>query len=186
MIFKIPNILTIGRLILVPFLVFAFFLPGSLGNWLSFSIFVLASFTDFLDGFFARLLKQQSKLGELLDPIADKIIVVTALVLLVSSKQIEGQEVIAAIIIVSREILVSGLREYLAKFRLKIPVSNMAKIKTFFQMFAISVLLTGSSGDKLLFNYGSEIGIALLWFSAFLTLITGYSYIKKGINHAID
>ena len=106
--------------------------------------------------------------------------------LLVSSKQIEGQEVIAAIIIVSREILVSGLREYLAKFRLKMPVSNMAKIKTFFQMFAISVLLTGSSGDKLLFDYGSEIGIALLWFSAFLTLITGYSYIKKGINHAID
>ena len=186
MIFKIPNILTIGRLILVPFLVFAFFLPGSLGNWLSFSIFVLASFTDFLDGFFARLLKQQSKLGELLDPIADKIIVVTALVLLVSSGQIKGQEVIAAIIIVSREILVSGLREYLAKFRLKMPVSNMAKIKTFFQMFAISVLLTGSSGDKLLFNYGSEIGIALLWFSALLTLITGYSYIKKGINHAID
>ena len=74
----------------------------------------------------------------------------------------------------------------MAKFRLKMPVSNMAKIKTFFQMFAISVLLTGSSGDKLLFNYGSEIGIALLWFSAFLTLITGYSYIKKGINHAID
>ena len=179
MIFKIPNILTIGRLILVPFLVFAFFLPGSLGNWLSFSIFVLASFTDFLDGFFARLLKQQSKLGELLDPIADKIIVVTALVLLVSSKQIEGQEVIAAIIIISREILVSGLREYLAKFRLKMPVSNTAKIKTFFQMFAISVLLTGSPGGKLLFNYGSEIGIALLWFAAFPTLITGYSYIKK-------
>ena len=180
--FKLPNILTIGRLILVPFLVFAFYLPGSLGDWLSFSIFVLASFTDFLE----RLFKEESKLGELLDPIADKIIVVTALVLLVSSNQIKGQEVIAAIIIVSREILVSGLREYLAKFRLKIPVSNMAKVKTFFQMFAISILLTGTSGDKLLFNYGSEIGIALLWFSAFLTLVTGYSYIKKGIDHAID
>lgn len=186
MIFKIPNILTIGRLILVPFLVFTFYLPGSLGDWLSFSIFIFASFTDFLDGFFARLLKQQSKLGELLDPIADKIIVVTALILLVAEKQIQGQEVIAAIIIVCREILVSGLREYLAKFKLRMPVSNMAKIKTFFQMVAISVLLTGPSGDKLLFNFGSEIGIVLLWISAILTLITGYSYVKKGIDHAID
>jgi cardiolipin synthase (CMP-forming) len=186
MIFKIPNILTIGRLILVPVLVFAYYLPGRLGDWLGFSIFVIASFTDFLDGFFARLLKQQSKLGELLDPIADKIIVVTALVLLVADNQIKGQEVIASIIIICREILVSGLREYLAKFKLKIPVSNMAKVKTFFQMFAISILLTGSSGDQLLFNLGSEIGIALLWIAAVLTLVTGYSYLKKGIEHAID
>lgn len=186
MIFKIPNILTLGRLILVPFLVFAYYLPGGLGDWLSFSIFILASFTDFLDGFFARLLKQQSKLGELLDPIADKIIVVTALVLLVADNQIKGQEVIACIIIICREILVSGLREYLAKFKLRMPVSNMAKIKTFFQMFAISILLTGTSGDKLLFGIGSEIGITLLWISAILTLVTGYSYLKKGIEHAID
>ena len=186
MIFKIPNILTIGRLILVPVLVFAYYLPGRLGDWLGFSIFVIASFTDFLDGFFARLLKQQSKLGELLDPIADKIIVVTALVLLVADNQIKGQEVIASIIIICREILVSGLREYLAKFKLKIPVSNMAKVKTFFQMFAISILLTGPYGDQLLFNLGSEIGIALLWIAAVLTLVTGYSYLKKGIEHAID
>ena len=186
MIFKIPNILTLGRLILVPFLVFTYYLPGGLGDWLAFSIFVVASFTDFLDGFFARLLKQQSKLGELLDPIADKIIVVTALVLLVADGQIKGQEVIAAIIIICREILVSGLREYLAKFKLKMPASNMAKVKTFFQMLAISILLTGPSGDKILFNLGSEIGIVLLWISALLTLITGYSYLKKGIEHAID
>ncbi len=186
MIFKIPNILTLGRLILVPVLVFAYYLPGSLGDWLSFSVFVLASFTDFLDGFFARLLKQQSKLGELLDPIADKIIVVTALVLLVADNQIKGQEVIACIIIICREILVSGLREYLAKFKLRMPVSNMAKIKTFFQMFSISILLAGPSADQLLFDLGSEIGIILLWISAALTLITGYSYLKKGIDHAID
>ena len=93
---------------------------------------------------------------------------------------------IAAIIIICREILVSGLREYLAKFKLKIPVSNMAKVKTFFQMLAIAILLTGPSGDKILFNLGSEIGIVLLWISALLTLITGYSYLKKGIEHAID
>ena len=141
MIFKIPNILTIGRLILVPFLVFAFFLPGSLGNWLSFSIFVLASFTDFLDGFFARLLKQQSKLGELLDPIADKIIVVTALVLLVSSKQIEGQEVIAAIIIVSREILVSPLDE--------IPGIGRNRKKTLLNHFGSAKTIEGASLEDL-------------------------------------
>ena len=186
MIFKIPNILTIGRLILVPILIFTFYLPGSLGDWLSFSIFVIASFTDFLDGFFARLLKQQSKLGELLDPIADKVIVATALILLVAENQIQGQDVVAAIVIVSREVLVSGLREYLAKFKLRMPVSSMAKVKTFFQMFAISILLTGSSGNKILFGVGSEIGVILLWISAILTLITGYSYVKKGIEHAID
>ena len=183
---KIPNILTIGRIIIVPIFVLTFFIPGFFGDLIPFFLFVLASFTDYLDGLLARLFKEESKLGELLDPIADKILVAAALILLVMNSTIKNYEVVAAIIILTREILVSGLREYLAKFRLKMPVSNMAKIKTFFQMFAISVLLTGSSGDKLLFNYGSEIGIALLWFSAFLTLITGYSYIKKGINHAID
>jgi len=186
MMLKIPNILTIGRIILVPILVFVFFLPGSLGDWLACGIFVLASFTDFVDGFLARLLKQQSRLGEMLDPIADKIIVVTAIILLVKNDTISNTNIIAAIIILCREILVSGLREYLAKFKLRMPVSNMAKIKTFFQMVAISVLLTGPSGDKLLFNLGSEIGIILLWISAILTLITGYSYVKKGIDHAID
>ncbi len=182
---KIPNILTIGRIILVPILVFVFFLPGPLGNWLACGIFVLASFTDFVDGFLARLLKQQSRLGEMLDPIADKIIVVTALVLLVQNDTISSTNIIAAIIILCREILVSGLREYLAKFNLKMPVSNLAKIKTFMQMFSISILLAGISGDKLLGGYGLEIGIILLWLSAVLTIYTGYDYIKKGIDHAM-
>ena len=132
---KIPNILTIGRIILVPILVFVFFLPGTLGDWLACGIFVLASFTDFVDGFLARLLKQQSRLGEMLDPIADKIIVVTALILLVKNDTITNTNIIAAIIILCREILVSGLREYLAKFKLKMPVSQLAKVKTFFKCF---------------------------------------------------
>ena len=183
---KITNILTIGRIILVPILVFVFYLPGAISDWLTCGIFILASFTDFVDGFLARLLKQQSKLGELLDPIADKIIVVTALVLLTESKTISSSATIAAIIIVCREILVSGLREYLAKFKVKMPVSKMAKVKTFFQMFSISILLAGSSGDNLLFGYGIEIGIILLWISAILTIYTGYDYIKKGIAHALD
>lgn len=183
---KIPNILTIGRIILVPILVLIFYLPGALSDWLACGIFVLASFTDFVDGFLARLLKQQSRLGEMLDPIADKIIVVTALILLVKNNIIMGLDVIAAIIILCREILVSGLREYLAKFKLNMPVSQLAKVKTFFQMFAISVLLAGESGDKLLGGYGLEIGIILLWISALLTIYTGYDYVKKGIDHAMD
>jgi len=183
---KIPNILTIGRIILVPILVLIFYLPGALSDWLACGIFVLASFTDFVDGFLARLLKQQSRLGEMLDPIADKIIVVTALILLVKNNIIMGLDVIAAIIILCREILVSGLREYLAKFKLNMPVSQLTKVKTFFQMFAISVLLAGESGDKLLGGYGLEIGLILLWISAILTIYTGYDYVKKGIDHAMD
>ena len=184
--FKIPNYLTIGRIIIVPIFVFTFYLPGFYGDVIPFALFLIASFTDFLDGLLARMFKEESKLGELLDPIADKIIVVTALVLLVKNDTISNTNIIAAIIILCREILVSGLREYLAKFKLKMPVSQLAKVKTFLQMFSISILLAGNSGDKLLGGYGLDIGIALLWLSAILTIYTGYDYIKKGIDHALD
>ena len=113
--FKIPNILTIGRLIIVPIFVLSFFIPGIVGDLVPFFLFVLASFTDFLDGLLARLYKEESKLGELLDPIADKILVAAALVLLVMNGIIKNYEVIAAIVILTREILISGLREFLAK-----------------------------------------------------------------------
>ena len=186
---KIPNILTIGRIILVPILILTFYLPGALGDWIPFFIFVLASFTDFLDGLLARLYKEESKLGELLDPIADKIIVASALVLLVMEGTIINYEVVAAIIILTREILISGLREFLAKVQVKMPVTRLAKFKTFIQMFAIAILLTGDSGNQLV-NFGNynahSIGIILLWISAFLTLYTGYDYVKKGIAHATD
>ena len=140
---KIPNILTIWRIVLGPIFIFNFYLPGFLGDLIPFIIFLLASFTDFLDGLLARLYKEESKLGELLDPIADKIIVATALVLLVMNNIINNYEVIAAIIILTREILISGLREFLAKVRVTMPVSSLAKFKTFIQMFAIATLLTG-------------------------------------------
>ncbi len=113
--FKFPNYLTIGRIIIVPIFVFTFYLPGLYGDILPFALFVIASFTDFLDGLLARMYKEESKLGELLDPIADKIIVATALLLLVMDQTIINYEVIAAIIILTREILISGLREFLAK-----------------------------------------------------------------------
>ena len=186
---KIPNILTIGRIILVPVFVITFYIPGFLGDLIPFFIFVLASFTDFLDGVLARFYKEESKLGELLDPIADKIMVAAALVLLVMNDIIINYEVIAAIIILTREILISGLREFLAKSQVSMPVTGLAKFKTFIQMFAIAILLTGESGNRLV-NFqdynAHSIGIIFLWLSAFLTLYTGYDYVKKGINHAID
>jgi len=186
---KIPNILTIGRIIIVPFFVLAFYLPGFYGDLTACVLFVIASFTDFLDGLLARMFKEESQLGELLDPIADKIIVAAALILLVMNSTIKNYEVIAAIIILTREILVSGLREFLAKEKIKLPVSNLAKLKTFLQMFSIAILLTGETGNKIINfqDYNAQtIGIILLWLSAFLTLYTGYEYLRKGIDHAIS
>ena len=186
---KIPNILTIGRIIIVPFFVLAFYLPGFYGDLTACVLFVIASFTDFLDGMLARMMGEESRLGELLDPIADKIIVATALILLVMSGTIKHYEVIAAIIILTREILISGLREFLARGQIKLPVTNLAKLKTFLQMVAIALLLTGETGNKILNfqDYNAQtIGIILLWLSAFLTLYTGYEYLRKGIDHAIS
>jgi len=186
---KIPNTLTIGRIIIVPFFVISFFLPGFYGEIIPFLLFILASFTDFLDGLLARLYKEESKLGELLDPIADKIIVSAALILLVMNGTIQNYEVIAAIIILTREILISGLREFLADVQVKIPVSSLAKGKTFIQMFSIAILLTGETGNKIINfeDYNTQtVGIILLWLSAFLTLYTGYDYVRKGIEHLIS
>ena len=186
---KIPTTLTIGRIIIVPFFVISFFLPGFYGEIIPFLLFILASFTDFLDGLLARLYKEESKLGELLDPIADKIIVSAALILLVMNGTIQNYEVIAAIIILTREILISGLREFLADVQIKIPVSSLAKGKTFIQMFSIAILLTGETGNKIINfeDYNAQtVGIILLWLSAFLTLYTGYDYVRKGIEHVIS
>jgi cardiolipin synthase len=185
---KIPNILTIGRIIIVPIFVLTFFIPGFFGDLIPFFLFILASFTDYLDGLLARLFKEESRLGELLDPIADKIIVAAALILLVMNGTIKNYEVIAAIIILTREILISGLREFLATTSVSIQVTSLSKLKTFLQMLSIAILLTGESGNKLINfqDYNAQtIGIILLWLSAFLTLYTGYDYVRKGIDHAI-
>ena len=187
--FKIPNILTIGRIIIVPIFVATFFLPGFFGDLIPFFLFILASFTDYLDGLLARLFKEESKLGELLDPIADKILVSTALVLLIMNGTIKNFEVIAAIIIITREIIISGLREFLAKVSISMPVSGLAKVKSFIQMFSIAILLTGDFGNKLINfqDYNAQtIGIILLWLSAGLTLYTCYDYMVKGIDHALN
>ena len=186
---KIPNILTIGRIIIVPIFVLSFYIPGMIGDLVPFFLFIIASFTDFLDGLLARMYKEESKLGELLDPIADKILVAAALILLVMNGIIKNYEVIAAIIILTREILISGLREFLAKKAVSMPVSSLAKFKTFVQMFSIAILLTGETGNRLINfqDYNAQtIGIILLWLSAFLTLYTAYDYLAKGIMSAMD
>ena len=187
---KIPNILTIGRIIIVPIFVLSFYIPGIVGDLVPFFLFAIASFTDYLDGLLARLYKEESKLGELLDPIADKILVAAALVLLEMNGIIKNLEVIAAIIILTREILISGLREFLAKRKeLNLPVTSLSKFKTFIQMFSIAILLTGETGNKIISfqDYNAQtIGIILLWIAAFLTLYTGYDYLRKGIVTAIN
>ena len=186
---KIPNILTIGRIIIVPFFVLAFYLPGFYGDLTALILFIIASFTDFLDGMLARMFGVESKLGELLDPIADKILVCAALILLVMNGTIKNYEVIAAVIILTREILVSGLREFLAKGKIAMEVTSLSKLKTFIQMAAIAILLTGDIGNRIVNfqDYNAQtVGIILLWLSAFLTLYTGYDYLRKGIDHAIN
>ena len=158
-------------------------------NWITGFLILFAILSDALDGYFARKTNTVSVIGEVIDPIADKIIVATALILLVMDGTIRHYEVIAAIIILTREILISGLREFLAEGKIKLPVSNLAKLKTVLQMVSIALLLSGETGNKIINfqDYNAQtIGIILLWLSAFLTLFTGYDYMRKGIDHAIS
>lgn len=180
----LPNILTYARIALVPVLVGTFFIAGDMGRWIAVGIFIIASVTDFVDGYIARALKQQSSLGTMLDPIADKLLVAAALLLLAANETIAGISLFAAVIILSREILVSGLREFLATVQVSVPVTRLAKWKTAIQMTAITVLLCGPEGREL-FEFSSELGIGLLWIAAMLTLYTGYDYFRAGMHHVI-
>ncbi len=182
---SLPNILTYGRIAAVPAIVVLFLIWGDVGRWLSLLLFIAASVTDWLDGYLARAWQQQSALGRMLDPIADKLLVAVVLLLLVSDNTIGGWSLIAAIIILSREILVSGLREFLAEVRVRVPVSQLAKVKTTMQMVALGFLICGPAGDRIM-PYISYIGLLLLWVSALLTLYTGYDYLRAGLNHLMS
>ena len=185
LVMSLPNILTYGRTIAVPGLVAClFFLHGDLARWSALVLFVTASLTDWLDGYLARAWQQQSALGRMLDPIADKLLVGTTLLMLTHFNTIYGWHVWAAVIILCREILVSGLREYLAELNVKIHVTQLAKWKTTLQMIALGVLLAGPAGDKLL-PVVTASGLALLWLAALLTLWTGYDYLRAAVQHAI-
>ena len=182
----LPNLLTFGRILAVPALAACFLLVrDDAGRWLSLAIFSVACVTDWLDGYLARVWNQQSLLGRMLDPIADKLLVGTALMLLVYDNTIDKWTICAAIVILCREILVSGLREFLAELNKTVKVSQLAKWKTTLQMIALGVLLAGPAGDKI-FGGVSTTGTALLWVAATLTLYTGYDYLKAAIDYALE
>ncbi len=184
LVFSLPNILTYGRIVAAPALVAAFFLKGDLANWVALAIFTVASITDFFDGYLARLWSQQSAIGRMLDPIADKLLVAASLLMLVAENMISGWQIWAALIILSREILVSGLREYLAEVEVSVPVTQIAKWKTAMQMVAIGFLLSGPAGEKLIPGV-IDFGYICLWIAAALTLYTGYDYLRAGIMHVL-
>lgn len=180
---QLPNALTILRIALIPALYATLYINEIWSGWVAAAIFLLAAATDFWDGWLARRYSLQSGFGRMLDPIADKLIVATALLLLVHQGVIIGEHLIAAIIILCREILVSGLREYLGELRVAMPVSRLAKYKTAIQFFAVMFLLTDEAGVQM-FIYMQDVGLALLWVAAGLTLITGYDYVRKGVQHS--
>lgn len=188
--FNLPNMLTYARILAVPLIVLCFYLEGRVRptdwwRWAAVTIFIVASITDYLDGYIARIWKQTSNIGKMLDPIADKLLVSAALILLAFDRTIDKWSLWAAIIILCREILVSGLREYLAALKVSVPVTQLAKWKTAIQLVAVGFLLAGPAGDKIL-PYTTEIGLALLWVSAIVTLYTGYDYFRAGLKHIID
>jgi cardiolipin synthase len=184
--FTLPNILTYGRVAAVPIVVACMYWPEEFWmRWVALGIFVVAAITDFFDGYLARIWAQQSSLGRMLDPIADKLLVAACLMMLVADKTISGWSIWAAIVILSREILVSGLREFLAELRVSVPVSTIAKWKTTLQLIAVGFLVVGHAGDQIV--PGTVfIGTILLWVAALLTLYTGYDYFKAGIRHVVD
>ncbi len=183
---SLPNVLTYVRIAAVPALVAClFFLKGDAARWSAFALFVFASVTDWLDGYLARIWEQQSTLGRMLDPIADKLLVGAVLMMLVHDNTIGGWSIWAAIIILCREMLVSGLREFLAELNVKIHVTQLAKWKTTMQMIALAVLLAGPAAEKIVPGIMTG-GIVILWIAALLTLWTGYDYLKAGIVHAME
>ncbi len=182
---SLPNLLTYGRIAAVPALACCFFFEGDQARWIALAIYTVACITDFFDGYLARIWDLQSSLGRMLDPIADKLLISVVLLMLVFDDTISGPNVWAAIIILCREVLVSGLREFLAELRVSVPVTQLAKWKTTIQMITIGFLIAGPAGDQVL-PFNSEIGVAGLWIAAVLTLYTGYDYFRAGLGHIVQ
>jgi cardiolipin synthase len=183
---SLPNLLTYLRILAVPAVVLCLFLiPGDQGRWWALAIYIGACITDWLDGFLARVWHQQSLLGRVLDPIADKLLVGATLLMLTHDNTIDRLNVAAAVIILCREILVSGLREFLAELNVRVHVTQLAKWKTTMQMVALGVLLAGPAGDKILPGV-SFTGLVMLWMAALLTLWTGYDYLKAAVRTAME
>jgi cardiolipin synthase len=178
---SLPNMLTLSRILAIPIVVATFYVTGDYARWFACALFSAAGFTDWLDGHMARRWEQQSELGRFLDPIADKLLVAATLFMLTATSRLSAQAILPALVILCREILVSGLREYLAGLRVGLPVSRLAKWKTGIQMVAIGVLIVGDAGPALLPVVA--IGEMLLWIAALLTIVTGYDYLRAGLTH---
>jgi CDP-diacylglycerol--glycerol-3-phosphate 3-phosphatidyltransferase len=194
--FALPNLLTILRILLVPVFVVAYVIPGEVARLVAFLVFALAGVSDWLDGFAARRLKAGSDFGRMLDPIADKVLVGVALMMLVAEgtfTQIKPNgmlsllRLVPALIILAREILVSGLREFLAGTRVSVPVTAVAKFKTAVQMIAIGAMILTPLADVLVPGIPSRayafVAYLLLWLAAALTVYTGVIYFKNGVAH---
>jgi CDP-diacylglycerol--glycerol-3-phosphate 3-phosphatidyltransferase len=184
---SVPNLLTLSRIFAVPILVFLLWRPAPVDYAITFVLYCLVGITDYFDGYLARAHGQISRLGQFLDPIADKIMVVAVLIMLISSRkanpvpEIEGLHIIPALVILLREIIVSGLREYLAGLQVSVPVSTLAKWKTTLQLVALGALILGGAVPDQ--PWVHSVGIAGLWAAAALTLVTGYDYLRIGLRH---
>ena len=178
---NISNILTLSRIIVIPVIVACIYLKSPLYGWIAFTLFTLASITDYFDGYLARIRNEVSNLGTFLDPIADKLLVASVILILTSKEVIADWETIPALIILLREIAVSGLREYLAGIKISVPVSKIAKFKTLLQLIALGFLILSESG--IYFIPILLIGKIALWIAGILTLYTGYDYLKSGLKH---
>ncbi len=185
MTWNLPNLLTFGRIIAVPAFVACFYFEGENWRLIALLLFIVASLTDFLDGYLARAWSQQSLLGQMLDPIADKLLVGAALIMLVSDDTINNISVLAAVIILSREILVSGLREFLGMLSVSVPVTKIAKFKTAAQLGALTMLLLAPLLDNQTLDT-LLIGDALLWIAAILTIYTGWDYLRAGSKYFVE
>ncbi|HYI42827.1 MAG TPA: CDP-diacylglycerol--glycerol-3-phosphate 3-phosphatidyltransferase [Sphingomicrobium sp.] len=183
----LPNLLTLSRIFAVPILVLLLWRPTPIDYAFTFVLYCLVGITDYFDGYLARTQGQISRLGQFLDPIADKIMVAAVIMMLVSAREqsgepvIHGLHIIPALIILLREIIVSGLREFLAGLRVSMPVSKLAKWKTTFQLVALGALIFGGAVPEHLWVH--DVGLASLWAAAALTLLTGYDYLRIGIRH---
>lgn len=178
----LPNILTLSRILAVPLLVGLLWFPQwRTGYAFGFSLYCLMGITDYFDGYLARAKGTVSKLGIFLDPIADKIMVAAVIVMLVATRDITGIHIIAAIVILLREIAVSGLREFLAGLRVSVPVSQLAKWKTTFQLVSLGALILAGALPAL--GFIKLVGLVTLWAAAILTLITGWDYLRVGVKH---
>jgi len=184
MLTTLPNLLTLSRVGVIPVIVALFYVPGAWAQYAACILFSIAGFTDVLDGHLARTRAQVSAFGRILDPIADKLLVTSVIGMLLAFGRIDGLAVLGAVVILCRELLVSGLREVLADIRLKVPVSKLAKWKTAIQMVALGFLIVGDSGWSLV--PVKLIGEALLWIAAILTLITGYAYFRVAFGAVLS